>query len=92
MALALPLLFIMASTIYLEAFVVGILVTLIFSIYLRPKRDKLPCPPSLKSEFLIGHARVIPLEREWEVFSQWSKQLNSKSVVAYHSPLLTRML
>ncbi|KAB5589224.1 O-methylsterigmatocystin oxidoreductase [Ceratobasidium theobromae] len=72
----------MASAIYLEAFVAGLLVTLIFTIYVRPRRDKVPCPPSLKSEFLIGHARVIPLEREWEVFAQWSKELDSDIVHA----------
>jgi hypothetical protein len=70
----------MTTTIYLEAFLAGLLVTLVFTFYLRPKRQKPPCPPSLKSDFVIGHARVIPLEREWEVFSQWGKQLNSKSV------------
>lgn len=68
----------MASSIYLEAFLAGLFFTLFLTFYLRPKRDKLPCPPSLKSEFIIGHARVIPLEREWEAFSQWGKQLNSK--------------
>ncbi|KAG8686686.1 hypothetical protein FRC09_013975 [Ceratobasidium sp. 395] len=70
------------AAIYLDAFFVGLLLTLAFTFYLRPKRDKLPCPPSLKSEFLIGHARVIPLEREWEVFASWSKQLNSDIVHA----------
>ncbi|KDN48283.1 hypothetical protein RSAG8_02875, partial [Rhizoctonia solani AG-8 WAC10335] len=77
----------MTSTIYLEAFVAGLLITLIFSIYLRPKQDKLPCPPSLKADFLIGHARVIPLEREWETFADWSKQLSSDIV---HAEVLGR--
>jgi hypothetical protein len=67
----------MTSAIYLEAFIAGLFVTLAFTIYLRPKRSKLPCPPSPKADFLIGHARVIPLEREWETFADWSKQLNS---------------
>lgn len=78
----------MASAIYLEAFVAGLLVTLIFTIYVRPRRDKVPCPPSLKSEFLIGHARVIPLEREWEVFAQWSKELDSMSIILAFDLLL----
>ncbi|KAG9098356.1 hypothetical protein FRC07_010657, partial [Ceratobasidium sp. 392] len=78
----------MASTIYLDALLVGLLFTLFVTFYLRPKRDKkLPCPPSLKSDPLIGHARVIPLEREWEVFSQWSKQLDSDIV---HAEVLGR--
>lgn len=80
----------MATTIYLEAFLAGLFVTLIFTFYLQPKRAKLSCPPSLKSDFVIGHARVIPLEREWEVFSQWGKQLNSKSVNADLLPTSTK--
>lgn len=67
----------MASSIYLEAFLAGLLVTLFLTFYIRPKRNTIPCPPSLKADFIIGHARSIPLEKEWEVFSQWGKQLNS---------------
>ncbi|QRW06549.1 cytochrome P450 family protein [Ceratobasidium sp. AG-Ba] len=76
----------MSSPIYLDALLFGFL-TLFFTFYLRPKRPTLPCPPSPKSEFLIGHARVIPLQREWEVFSQWSKDLNSDIV---HAEVLGR--
>ncbi|QRV77605.1 cytochrome P450 family protein [Ceratobasidium sp. AG-Ba] len=77
----------MSSPIYLDALLFGLVLTLFFTFYLRPKRPTLPCPPSPKSEFLIGHARVIPLQREWEVFSQWSKDLNSDIV---HAEVLGR--
>ncbi|KAJ1303433.1 hypothetical protein OPQ81_011624 [Rhizoctonia solani] len=72
----------MVSPIYFEAFVAGLWVSLIFSIYFRPRCDKLSCPPSLKADFFIGHARVIPLKHEWETFADWSKQLNSNIVHA----------
>ncbi|KDN34232.1 hypothetical protein RSAG8_12675, partial [Rhizoctonia solani AG-8 WAC10335] len=41
------------------------------------KESRLPLPPSVKSEPIIGHLRYIPSEDEPRAYRDWSKELNS---------------
>ncbi|KAH7238285.1 cytochrome P450 [Fusarium tricinctum] len=43
----------------------------------RGSRHALPLPPGPPSEFLLGHARVIPKENASAVYAKWSREYNS---------------
>ncbi|KAI6759177.1 hypothetical protein HG530_009857 [Fusarium avenaceum] len=44
---------------------------------MKGSRHALPLPPGPPSEFLLGHARVIPIENASAVYLKWSREYNS---------------
>ena len=44
----------------------------------KQKTNRLPLPPSPKSDFLIGHLRSLPSSDEHKGYQQWGKDLKSE--------------
>lgn len=46
------------------------------------RRDGLPLPPGPPSEFLLGHARVMPRENVAETYAKWGKEYSTSTALA----------
>ncbi|KAJ7684107.1 cytochrome P450 [Mycena polygramma] len=55
----------------------GLSATLLFSLYLRNKRSKLPLPPGPRKLPLIGNVFDVPKTFPWERYMAWSRKYNS---------------
>jgi hypothetical protein len=47
--------------------------------YVQTNHQKnMPLPPSLKSDPIIGHLRILPEKNEHVLYREWGKQLKSR--------------
>ncbi|KAG8748184.1 hypothetical protein FRC12_013903, partial [Ceratobasidium sp. 428] len=54
---------------------IAIWLTILVLEYRKRTKDRLPLPPSLKPDPLIGHLRLIPSDDEPRVYRDWGKTL-----------------